>query len=467
MLLLFPGLFQLNRRFLGKALLLAWLASTSAFHNMATRTLIRRSLATCHFNNVESKLCTDFAWPKRQSGLLSRLFGTASSVDGKSRNPKAPPRKRQTRSYNNTSRKKKSSSPQRATSSSAETLSVNATMSGVHERELSEKLVHMTLHQLRRECKSLGLKISGNKKTLSSRIFEFYEEADLLVDATLNSTTTQQTINRKHHYNPGSRNPNGLSLYQNGARGKESYPEHVAVCDPKKTYLLRVKGLSKQSYASAVGIQLFEETSTEGNLTETFETEGYHEGYMFFNQTGSPFEVEYLAIIAGVRYAYCLGARRINLQLSHNVINHQIQGKFPVSRSSLKKFYWTLQRMLEIDMQLDSFESNLTSAAMLGRARQLATVGLATGESSLDGIFNLDIVLDSMKNVTTSRNFPEDCKDDNDGVDTAPVTLSEVKTPGPSKAELQNKESYMVDPSSTYLLQFDGGCRGNPDGIAG
>eukprot|EP00527_Entomoneis_sp_CCMP2396_P004687 CAMPEP_0198152282 /NCGR_PEP_ID=MMETSP1443-20131203/59166_1 /TAXON_ID=186043 /ORGANISM="Entomoneis sp., Strain CCMP2396" /LENGTH=531 /DNA_ID=CAMNT_0043818251 /DNA_START=260 /DNA_END=1855 /DNA_ORIENTATION=- len=289
--------------------------------------------------------------------------------------------------------------------------------------------------ELKNECRRLGLKLKGTKQELAGKVTNFYNE---------NVHSNKSTESTMHSTGIVAKN----TIIKNA----------LPVCDPDNTYIMRAKGLSKIGYGSAVGIQLFDEKL--GDFSEN-DNKDHHEGFLFVGSDRSSFEADYRAILIGLHYAYCLGATRVILQIDNAIIVQQLEGRLPVAHLPLRKLYWKFKRMLEFDMQLQHFEVKLISRSNNGRANQLATMGLATGGSSLDGILNLNIVLDP---IEKEEDNDEPCGEVSMEGD---PKLSSRPTPAPSKADTDHTQSISINPEHTYLLQFDGGCRGNPLGVAG
>ena len=145
----------------------------------------------------------------------------------------------------------------------------------------------------------------------------------------------------------------------------------------------------------------------------------------------SSLEADYSAIVLALQFASRRGVQNVSVQSDQDVIVHQINGLYRVHRSSLVSLYWQVMRLKE---SFDDFSVDL------GRPNdvvtELAVQALATGRSS-------DCLLDEedpMERIVSENQEPPAA---------APQTNEDKPIP-------------QIDPSKQYLLQFDGGARGNP-----
>jgi ribonuclease HI len=147
-------------------------------------------------------------------------------------------------------------------------------------------------------------------------------------------------------------------------------------------------------------------------------------------------EAEYTAVAVALRLATRLGVTRVVLETDRELLLRQITGWFGVKRSSLRSL---IQSIMDIrEASLREFVVNPISLSENSRAYELAYKALVT-EKSTGNVEELDPM--SM----------------------SPPGFQETTCRGGSATAVP----VIIDPRATYRLQFDGGARGNPTGIAG
>ena len=197
--------------------------------------------------------------------------------------------------------------------------------------------------------------------------------------------------------------------------------------DPSKRYILQVKGLSSlSSNGTGVGLLLIDEQDPSV----------YWEARKYLQGNRSVFEAEYSALVVAMRYALRRGASHLVVKMDHDVIQQQIMGTFSVEKESLKGLYWKFMSCKE---NLKSFSTQLVSVHENQRSSDMAKKALATGIS-----LNIQDSYDPM--ADHSRKNMQN---------------------GTGPLENDHDTGRAVDPSVTYRLQFDGGARSNPTGVAG
>lgn len=291
---------------------------------------------------------------------------------------------------------------------SSETRSIQAIIEGSRTREEPKSflngLTRTAIHRMR---------LAELRTELEHRRMDTSGPRRDLIPRLLDSLPTDdQPLDRSHK---------GASVEHN-----EAQRESQDYVDPGKRYALQIKGLSSlSSNGTGIGIVLVDEE----NPSVFWEARKYLHG------NRSVFEAEYSAVVLAMRYAARRGARHVALQLDHDVIQQQIMGTYPVERESLKGLYWQFVNHKE---GIESFSAQLISSDINARATDLAKKALATCKS-----LNL--------------NDPHD-----------PLDVHFLKTPnGSTDSPELDQSPHVIDPNTTYLLQFDGGARGNPIGIAG
>jgi ribonuclease HI len=216
--------------------------------------------------------------------------------------------------------------------------------------------------------------------------------------------------------------------------GDTSQPTEASapVLDPERSYVLRVKGQTTQNSGGAgIGLVLYEPTTNQELWS----------GRIYASGDRSTFEADYSAIIMGMNFAYeALGARKLVVQSSNDAIVHQIQGNYQVNKSSLKTL---LRVQQDQEGKFDRFSVQEIPSGENVEAEALAKKALATRKSLLG--LSLDMNPELNDPIEELNRNPE-------------VSNRWKESDDPA-------QSAAIDPSCTYLLQFDGGSRGNP-GIA-
>ncbi len=212
--------------------------------------------------------------------------------------------------------------------------------------------------------------------------------------------------------------------------------------DPNKQYVLRIKGHSRISYkSSGIGLVLYDAST----VREVWVAR------KILPRNCSAFETDYHAAIIGLEYIYSQGARKIVLQTDNDVMLKQVKGKYKVTKPHLQTLH---DRLCDV---LSKFAVEMThiSAAENTRAKNLAQRAVATKKTV--GLPADDDTEDS-----------EYCS--NDKVNGAILEPSSEYVPDMKSIEedlvFDDEAPTLISPEKTYLLQFDGGARGNP-GIGG
>jgi ribonuclease HI len=276
------------------------------------------------------------------------------------------------------------------------------------DSNLSRSAIHrMTIADLKCELERRSMDNNGTKKDLKPRL--------------LDAVSIEN--NNNNNNNESSLRVVGPCLVQHN---DSNIPETEERLDASRRYILQVKGLSNlSSNGTGVGFVLIDEQDP----SVSWEARKYLQG------NRSVFEAEYSALVVAMKYALRRGAAHVTVQLDHDVIQQQIVGTFTVEKESLKSLYWNFIGCRE---ELKSCSIDLISFLNNHRAIDLAKKALATGKS-----LHVRDPYDPMGEQYRKK----------------------VQT---GAAPLENdEEGEAIDPSMTYTLQFDGGARKNPTGVAG
>lgn len=275
----------------------------------------------------------------------------------------------------------------------------------------------LKLAAMREELAKRGLDTSGTRPVLMTRLLDTVDRAS-----------------------PSKRN---------SAPKEETSNDTCPPLNHDTTYVLRVKGHSKLAYnSSGIGLVLYD----ADNVREIWAARKY------FSPSFTPFETDYKASIIGLEHAYRHGARKLILQSDNNVIVKQVTGEYEVKKPNLKKLCSELQAVIA---KIPDFEMIHISAADNNRAKNLAQRAVAT-----------------QKTIGLPEDDEEDSEEEPSTIDkqqvldSIPESLHVNGDSGDedlfpfSDAEEDDEATHTISPDKTYLLQFDGGARGNP-GIAG
>lgn len=198
---------------------------------------------------------------------------------------------------------------------------------------------------------------------------------------------------------------------------------------PSRRYILQVKGLSSLS-SSGTGVGMVLRDVDSGAIC--------WQGRKYLQGNRSVFESEYSGIVLALQRAAQLGVRKVLLEIDHDVICKQIMGVFKVHKDVLKAMYWSVMSVKE---SLADFSIGCVPAVENHEATELAKKALATGKS-----------------VNCDENMPDPMGEQLKPVEKGNRAVINVAS---------TSEPIQIDPAATYLLQFDGGARGNPNGHAG
>lgn len=240
----------------------------------------------------------------------------------------------------------------------------------------------------------------------------------------------------------------GFSLWSAVASAVE---ENVMESPPK--YTLQIKACPIYEGA-AVGFCFFESGVSEKP----------HGGGVFFRLKRTMFEAYYSAILACLDYVNSQqGIKSVTVQCDHEMVVHQLNGKYEIQRDSLRDLYRKIMDLKESRFDDVRFEfitssENVYAGHYAQRALEQKSMDdlesylkdpMATVEDPTDGDMSEE-VNQSAENVDQ---FHLNSTDN-------PETISVENSP-------QNSVALSIHPDHIYILEFDGGSRGNPKGVAG
>eukprot|EP00977_Amphora_coffeiformis_P001646 scaffold310_cov168-Amphora_coffeaeformis.AAC.41 len=280
-------------------------------------------------------------------------------------------------------------------------------------------------------------------------------------------------------------------------------------------YVLQIKAYVTKNDGTAIGFYCFEPGNPD------FEALG---GSAYFALNRSAFEAYYSAILSSLEYIREKNnnVKSVTVQCDHDIVVHQLNGKFDIQRDSLRTLYWKVMELKEAcfddvrfefiprsaNKEAGDFASKALGSKTLmnyhfdiidpmlrmgdqaaGASRtQKTTKGSRLSNGSKNMNFTLEIDNESSKEVapemsprekmTTAAAVPMEpmtTPKDDKGAAVMDIFQSIVyhdeieddmssHAPSPS-ISMRNGPS--IYPDHMYSLEFDGGSRGNPSGAAG
>ena len=341
----------------------------------------------------------------------------------------------------------------------------------------------LKVKELRLELSARGLETSGKKSELKSRL------------------TAALEIEGEEHRNVSTEGDASLlddhEAPPSGAVEEESLPTTTSskpLVDPtsldlERPYFLMVRVFYKSNLDGiGVGLALYTSDETMGENTSRAKPSVRRgneiwSGRVYLEGKRSMFEADYSGLILAFKYATdVLKIRKLHLQVHNDVLVKQLEGKYkvnkPVLRNMMEEFYNHEDQMLSssaMDYVVISTFASDDSPTVLGQAED----ALAKRRSSnlLSDEWQIVDPLEAAVGVVAGNPIAtEDVafvdQEVEEIAEIQPVQPKEERQQADSNQKHQNdsipimEDSTSIDPSKTYLLQFDGGSRGNP-GIAG
>ncbi|GAX20225.1 hypothetical protein FisN_12Hh072 [Fistulifera solaris] len=258
----------------------------------------------------------------------------------------------------------------------------------------------------------------------------------------------------------------------------------LLLLNPQHTYILQTKGYSKlNADGTGIGIVLKNDDDDDDDDDEnSTQCTARH----YFPSDRALSLAEYSALIVGLQYAIQLGAQHLILETDHAVLAKQLQGIFPMEKRIMKPLYWQVMHLVE--ERLQSFRVRIVPD--VNEATELAKRALATNKSSLllqqqqgdpmgqhftgQGKQRKPSLPPLLIPMTASQQqASSDTNDDENIVRQAMTKDDESSDDNSNYSSTSNpnnnptQDATIIDPQRTYLLQFDGGARGNPAGKSG
>ena len=196
--------------------------------------------------------------------------------------------------------------------------------------------------------------------------------------------------------------------------------------DPQRTYQLRIASYSSRVRQNAgCGFLLYDMESQ----SEVWCAYIYYNMLEYHNR----FEFEYKSIASCLQYLHNHGVNELILASHSDLIIKQMMGELEVTRSDLKPSYW---RAILAKEKFKTVQYTLLSTIENAKTLSLARMAVATKTS-----------------YVLHAEYGE-------------IEMKEQRSPITSLSEYGKAMGSIIDPQRTYLLQIDGGSRGNP-GISG
>jgi ribonuclease HI len=220
--------------------------------------------------------------------------------------------------------------------------------------------------------------------------------------------------------------------------------------DPTKEYILRIKGLS-DSVSQGTGIGMV--------LLDKADDVIVWRARKHYPTSRSLYEAEYTALVVALRCGLRrFGLRNLVVQMEQSVIVNQLDGLYTVEKQSLRNMHTEVLQFKQELGAVGRLEFKHVSRLVNADSAELALRALETRVSK-----NMDDMVDR----TASDNAPSLLTMDPMGESAGTATTNSGSESSSPKSPPSPPVTPVIDPSLTYLLQFDGGARGNTKGAAG
>jgi ribonuclease HI len=331
----------------------------------------------------------------------------------------------------------------------------NQQLFSTFEESARTVLDRMRVTRLREELVLRGLSIAGSREELVNSLLLSLETEN--EQMRLARTTSDNFVRHPIQRDTFATNLESRSHLNN--LNLTNQQQVLPKIESQKQYIVRMKGISdKKSNGTGIGIIIQDKVDN----TIVWMARKY------LPRSRTMFEAEYTALIMALRLAHKKGVRNFTVQIDQEVLMNHLSGKYPVEKESLKPMYWNVMKFKE---DAFSFDVELISKLLNLESEELAYKALATfvsvnfeledstteidpmGENDSITVGNNDMIGKSHQlQVGTNRRIGK---------------ASNPNVTFPDSTEKEFDSNTMIDPSKTYLLQFDGGARGNPSGKAG
>ena len=269
-------------------------------------------------------------------------------------------------------------------------------------------------------------------------------------------------------------------------------------------HILQVKAYITKNEGVGIGFYLFEQGSTSDDE--------HMGGSAYFDLNRNAFEGYYSAILSSLDYINeHHGIKSVTVQCDHDMVVHQLNGKFEIQRESLRTLYWEVMKMKEerfdqVDFEFIPPNKNKQAGDFANKALgsktlmnyhfdmndpMLTMVDQAAGatrtqkstkgsrlkkNSKLSAFLEEDAALDEeeipfdeceasiLLEEMVARKQPKKVASDEIREAVFGAMPEATSAPSPSTAAPVRPG---ISPDHLYVLEFDGGTRGNPTGVAG
>ena len=340
-----------------------------------------------------------------------------------------------------------------------------------HSYPLLEKLDKMKVKDLRLELAVRGLDNSGKRDELHSRLKSVLKaEADGKENA-LDDVDDSQ--NDEIQSSPSS------ALDEDSSSTKPIVDP--SSLDREQPYILMVRSNRRPNF-KGVGIGMALHSCTRGEATRSgsrvIRGDELWSGRVYLDSEQTMFEADYSGLLVAFEFATkVLKIRKLHIQVQNDALVRQLEGKYIVNKPKLRAmmdmFYEYEDQMLS-SSEMDYVELSLFSIDESPTVLSHAENALVTRRSSnllSDKWDPKDPCTVASKVVKDSASTKEFIRIDVENAEEEDVA-QDIQQQEPYAQKQQDdgmpvvSENTTIDPSKTYLLQFDGGSRGNP-GIAG
>jgi ribonuclease HI len=220
--------------------------------------------------------------------------------------------------------------------------------------------------------------------------------------------------------------------------------------DPTKEYVLRIKGLS-DSVSKGTGIGMVLLDKADGAIV--------WRARKYYPTSRSLYEAEYTALVVALRCGLKrFGLRNLVVQMEQSVIVNQLDGLYTVEKQSLRHMHTEAVKFKQELAAVGRLEFEHVSRLVNADSAELALRALETRVSkNMDDMVEADpsTASEAQSLLTMDPMVESTC------------TAATSSGSEPTSAQSPPPVTHVIDPSLTYLLQFDGGARGNTKGAAG
>jgi ribonuclease HI len=272
-----------------------------------------------------------------------------------------------------------------------------------------------------------------------------------LIDLKVSTSTKQKEDNKKvlaeaplldevHLFDEDTNEVVGHSFIEEGEVEESPIDDAKCTIDRDLTYIIRVNsahsGPTRVVEGSGIGFTLLQ---VDGN---TGQQSVIQTNQVLLPGPRTPFEADYSALVMAMRHAKNIGIRHLIMVSNDLGIVRQVNGEGGIRDNGYQR---------ELHQKVKDLEASFDSFAIRHRSDTTPPEDHTHEPAHLE--VNNNILAKTA--LARQRNLESEWRDMVDPITDKPA------------ASNTNLNRYNIQPDKEYLLQFDGGARGNPSGIAG